>query len=141
MRRILIAAAVTLAFAQPATSQFAGTWTAALNGKTYVRLELAHTNGALTGRIGLADIHVDGSGVVDTVMSDVPGFTPIFDVRLRDGLLAFARKDGDDVDRFEMRLVNEGAELLFAPSAADREALAREGVPLPKPIRLAKTPR
>jgi len=138
---MLCAAAVTLAIAQSAASQFAGTWTAALNGKAYVRLELAQTDGAVTGRIGLADIHVDGNGVVENVMSDLAGSTPIFDVRLRDGLLTFARKDGDEVDRFEMRLVNEGAELLFAPSAADREALAREGVPLPKPIRLAKAPR
>src|SRR5215471_19204656 len=102
MRTLLSAAAMTLAVAQSPTSQFAGTWTATLNGKTYVRLELAQLNDDVTGRISLADIHVNADGVVDNILSDLSSSGAIFDVRMRDGVLTFARKDGDQIDRFEM---------------------------------------
>ena len=141
MQSCLWAAAVALAIAQPTASRFAGTWTAALDGKTYVRLELVPTGAALTGRISLGNIHVNAEGRVETVTEAPRVVAPIFDIELRGDVLAFARKDGNDTDRFEMRVMNGGAELLFLPSAEDREALAREGVPLPKPIRLTQVPR
>ena len=119
-----------------------GTWTAERAGQTFVRLELTTTGGALGGRISLGDIHLDSQGEVEAVLKAATDFTPIFDVVLRDGMLSFARKDGDDTDRFEMRLAaNETAQLTFAPSEADREELVRAGVPLPKPIRLKKGAR
>lgn len=139
MPRLLIAG--VLVFAQSGAATFAGTWTADLGGKAFVRLEIQETNGRVAGRISLADIHVNTEGVVDTVLTDARGFTPIFDIQLQDGMLSFARKDGDDIDRFELREVGGATELAFVPSAADRETLAREGVPLPKPIRLTKAPR
>ena len=53
-------------------------------------------------------------------------------------MLSFSRKDGNDTDHFELRLVDNRAELLFIPSDADRAELAAMGVPVPKPIRLTR---
>ena len=142
MRRAMAAAAVGVMLAQSAAQPYIGTWAADLNGNTYVRLELTTTGGALGGRIALADIHLNSQGEVEAVLGAAPGFTPIFDVVLRDATLTFARKDGDDTDRFEMRLITSGAaQLTFVPTDADREELARAGVPLPKPVRLKKSTR
>jgi hypothetical protein len=137
----LISVAVTLALglAQPSAQSFAGTWTAALKGQTYARLELREANGTLSGRISLGAMHFDKDGVVDTVQEPATNFTPIFDVTVRDGIVAFARKDGDDTDRFEIRIVDGDVQLTFVLSAEQRETLAREGLPLLKPMRLVKT--
>jgi hypothetical protein len=134
-----VAVALALGLAQPVAQSFVGTWTAALKGQTYARLELREANGTLSGRISLGAVHVDKDGGVDEVNAPATNFTPIFDVSVRGGVVAFARKDGDDTDRFEIRMVDGDVQLTFVPSAEDREAFAREGVPLPKPVRLAKT--
>jgi hypothetical protein len=138
LQSVLVAAGLVLAVAQTGAQQFAGTWTRALDGKTYVRLELRESAGMLSGRISLGRIHVDKDGVVDEVLEPATNFTPIFDVRLQNGVVSFARKDGDDIDRFEIRIVAGDVQLTFVPSAEDRAALAREGVPLPKPARLVR---
>src|SRR5262245_60351090 len=103
MRALILAAATALLTAQNA-SQFAGVWTAAHNGHTFARLELRDASGILGGRISLGKMHVDKDGVVDGVLDPALEFTPIFDVVLRGGVLSFARKDGDDTDRFELRI-------------------------------------
>ena len=131
---------LALAIAQPSPQSFGGTWEAARDGKVYARLELREANGTLSGRISLGAMHVDKDGVVDAVQEPATNFTPIFDVVMRDGVVAFARKDGFDTDRFELRIAGAGLELAFFPTAEDREAFAREGVPPPKPVRLVKTP-
>jgi hypothetical protein len=135
-------AVVGLLLAQPASQSYVGTWTADLSGQLYVRLELATTDGVLGGRISLGDIHVNSEGDVEAVLNLAQRFTPIFDVVLHDATLSFARKDGDDTDRFEMRLITNGAaQLTFVPTEEDRAELLRAGVPLPKPIRLKKSTR
>ncbi len=105
MRGTMVAAVVGLLLAQPASQSYVGTWTADLNGQMYVRLELATTGAVLGGRISLGDIHLNSAGEVEAVTSVAQRFTPIFDLVLRDATLSFARKDGDDTDRFEMRLI------------------------------------
>jgi len=131
--------AVGLAVAQTGVRQFAGNWDAAVGGTTFARLELVESGGALSGRISLGNIHVDDKGVVDEVQKPATNFTPIFDVRIRDGVVAFARKDGDDTDHFELRAAGAELELAFLPTAEDRALLAREGVTtLPKPVRLRR---
>ena len=56
--------------------------------------------------------------------------------------MTFARRDGDDIDRFELTINDAGrAQLLFVPSDADRKELADNGFPLPKPITLARISR
>jgi hypothetical protein len=140
MRTLILAAAMFVAAGQP-PPQLAGTWTATRNGDTFARLELRETNGALDGRISLGAMHVDKDGVVDEVLKPAVDFTPIFDVSLRDGVLSFARKDGDDTDRFELRLDGEAAMLRFIVTRELAEQLALDGVPIPTPVRLTRSSR
>jgi hypothetical protein len=137
MNAVVFAITVALASGQSGNQPFAGTWTAELSGKTYVRLELVDTNGVLSGRIGLGDIQVNSEGEVRTAGEVPRDLTPIFDLVLSRSVLSSARKDGDDTDRFELRLVGDQAELSFLFTETDRQELARNGVP-PKPIRLKK---
>ena len=143
MRGIFLAAVLNSVFAQPAGQPYAyvAIWTAAHAGQTFVRLELTMVNGTLAGRISLGDIHVNPLGEVDSVLKPAPDFTQIFDVAIRDGALFFARKDDNEIDLFEMRLVDGEARLIFAATEEDRAKLAREGLPLPSPIRLTKSLR
>lgn len=140
MRSTTLAAVVALTFGQASDSRnYAGTWIAELAGKTYVRLEVNRTDGALGGRISLGDIEVDSHGEVAKAASAPRELTPIFDVAVRGPLLSFSRKAGEDTDRFEMRLLGgEAAELRFLLSDADLSELAASGVTVPKPIRLKK---
>jgi hypothetical protein len=139
MRTALLLASLVSLTPQPAVQSFDGTWTADLRGRPIIRLELHAEGNTLTGRIQLADIHVDQTGVVDTVLSDLSAPSPVVDVIVRGRTVAFARHDGDDVDRFELTLpADGGAELRFLVSDADREELARQGVPAPKPFAVSR---
>jgi hypothetical protein len=144
---ILFAAALMLAVGQAATGQgaaqdFAGTWVAELTGTTYVRLELEPAGGTLRGRIALGNIQFDRQGLVSKAEAAPRDLKPISDVTLRGTGLAFAWRNGNDTDRFEMRQLDRGtAELLFIPSDEDRKELAAEGIAALKPIRLKKLAR
>jgi hypothetical protein len=121
---------------------YAGTWVADLKGTTYARLELEPADGTLRGRLALGNMQVDGQGQVIKAEAAPRELTPIFDVTLRITGLSFARKDVNDSDRFQMRLLdNETAELLYIPSEEDRKELAAEGIAVPKPIRLRRLGR
>jgi hypothetical protein len=139
IQRAILSVTLALTFGQATSQSYTGTWTAELAGQTYVRLELQVTNGALGGRISLGNIEVDSAGEVKTAFAAPNEFTPLLDVVLRDSVLSFSRKDGNDTDHFELRLVDNRAELRFIPSDADRAELAAMGVPAPKPIRLTRT--
>jgi len=136
MRLLLVAV-----LAGQAAGPFAGTWTAAFKGDTYVRLELRDVNGTLSGRISLGTINGDKNGEVSEVRSPAIEFTPIFDVAIRDGVLSFAHKDGDDTDRFEVRPNGDSLMLRLIPTPELAAELARDGIPAPAPIRLARTGR
>ena len=127
MQRAILSVTLALAGGQATSQSYAGTWTAELAGQTYVRLELQVTNGALGGRISLGNIEVDSGGEVKTALAAPNEFTPLFDVVLKDSVLSFSRKDGNDTDSFELRLVDSRAELRFIPSDADRAELATMG--------------
>ena len=134
----LLVLASTL-FAQSSGLQdFAGTWTADLKGQPLARLELTLRNGQLQGQLGLSGMHVDANGDADAVFPDVGHTSPIFDVVLRDGMLSFAARDGDDTDRFELQLVDGHAVLALVFDPAFRAELAREGIPAPRPITLTR---
>jgi len=118
---------------------FAGRWAADHDGRPVVRLDLRMTAGKLGGSIQLADIHVDARGEVETVNSGLSAASALIDITPRSGALAFSRRDGSDIDHFEMRVIDDrAAELRFVPSDADRRELANNGVPMPKPIRLTR---
>jgi len=101
-----------------------------------VRLELTVTNGEIGGRISLGAVHFGSNGTVEAVTQPAQNFTPIFDVALRDGVLSFARKDEDDIDRFEMRLVNGEGRLTVLLSVDDRAELASQGISIVQPLTL-----
>ena len=50
--------------------------------------------------------------------------------------MSFARKDGDDTDRFEVIRIGEDLELRFIVTEEFRKELAAEGITAPKPVRL-----
>ena len=142
MRTALLAAAVVSLFPQSAGQPFDGTWTADFRGRPLVRLELHAAGSVLTGRIQLADIHVDPTGAVDSVNSGLSAPAPIVDVVVRDRTVSFARRDDNDVDPFQLVLLADGhAELRFLPTDDIREELAREGIPVPKPFTLSRAER
>ena len=140
MSLVMLALAVSLTANQTGRQAFAGTWIASHAGTTFVRLELRVVENALEGKIGLGNIHVDGTGVVDKASAAPTNLKPIFDVTLQGSTLSFASKDEHDTDRFEVMLAGADAEIRFVFSDLDRQALAAEGVPVPKPIRLKKLP-
>jgi hypothetical protein len=139
MNSTMLALALALTIGQTSERPFAGTWIAEFKGSTYVRLELSLANGALGGKISLGNIQLDSEGNVNKATSAPSEFTPIFDVLLRDSILSFARKESRDTDRFEMRLLANGAaELRFLLSDDDRKDLAESSGGVPKPFRLTK---
>jgi hypothetical protein len=139
MRTALLLAAVVSLIPQSALQPFDGTWTADVQGRPLVRLELHASGGALTGRIQLADIHVDSTGAVESVNSGLSAPAPLFDVIVKGGTATFTRHDDADVDPFELVLTADGrAELRLIPTDEMREELARDGIPVPKPFALVR---
>lgn len=140
MRTAILATAFVSAFAQSAAQPFSGTWVASLAGQTYARLELKVTDGSLGGQIRLGVVHFGREGTVEAVVQTVQDSTPtpIFDVALRNDVLSFARKDGDEIDRFEMRLVNGDGRLTILVSADDRAELASQGTSTVQPLTLKR---
>ena len=147
MRTALLLAGVVSLIPQSAAQPFDGTWTADFRGRPLLRLELHASGDALTGLIQLADIHVDRTGAVDDVTSGLSAAAPIFDVVVRaeskgDRVVSFMRGDGADIDPFELVVAADGrAELRFVASDAIREELALDGIPVPKPFTVSRTPK
>lgn len=139
MARLLLATALALSVSQANTQPFAGTWTADFKGTTHVRLELVTVGGALSGKISLGDLELDEKGELKTVQSAPSTLTPIANVSVKNSVLSFTRKDGEDTDRFEMRITGPGtADLHLVLTEADLKELAEDGIPAPKPIKLKK---
>jgi hypothetical protein len=133
---LAMTAAVT---AQSGAPDISGTWTAQFEGRTFVRLELKTVKGVLAGSISLGHVEVDKQGALSQVGEAPRELTPIFDVTRRGSIVTFAHKDVTDIDRFELRVIdNQRAELHMLLSEADRKELAAEGVPVPKPFALKK---
>ena len=117
----------------------AGSWTGRFEGHTFLRLELKSVNGSLTGGMSIGNIEVDKQGALRSVKDAPADLTPILDVTEHQSIVTFSRKDGGDTDRFELRVLDSShAELRFLLSDEDREALAADGIPAPKPISLSK---
>ena len=134
----LLAGMLALVFAQTADRWYEGRWAAEFQGSTFVRLELAPTNGKPGGRISLGNIEVNPDGTLKSV-SPAPGrFSEIFDVTAKGDVVTFSHKDSHDTDRFEIHRAGDHAELHFLLSDEMRKELAAEGIPVPKPIRLKK---
>jgi hypothetical protein len=140
MRTAILVAAFVSAFAQSGEQPFAGTWTAALAGQTYARLELKVTGGSIGGQIRLGAVHFGREGTVEAVIQTAQDSTPtpIFDVAVRNGRLSFAREDQGAIDRFEMQLVNGDGRLTILLGASERAELASQGVSNVQPLTLKR---
>jgi hypothetical protein len=140
MRTAILVAAFVSAFAQSGEQPFAGTWTAALAGQTYARLELKVTGGSIGGQIRLGKVHFGREGTVEAVIQTAQDSTPtpIFDVAVRNGRLSFAREDQGAIDRFEMQLVNGDGRLTILLGASERAELASQGVSNVQPLTLKR---
>jgi hypothetical protein len=135
----LLVALAVVPSGQIGTTSVVGSWTAQFEGTTFVRLELNTANGGISGGISLGNFEVDDRGAVRRVDALSPGLKPISDVTQRGSILVFSLNEGDEPDRFELRLVEGGrAELHLLLNAADREELAASGIPTPRPIVLTK---
>jgi len=129
---------ITLMSMQSPAQDFAGTWSATFNGEPLARLELSIRNGELQGQLAISGFHVDARGDVDGLISDASRSAPIFDVALRDAVLTFAVRDGDDTDRFSVRLTDGHAILTLIPDPAFLRELAADGIAAPRPITLSR---
>jgi len=139
--RLLALAFVTVVLGQP-LGPYSGDWTAALNGTTYLRLTLNDRAGAPQGAMSICkSIQVDGQGNVDRVTEAPSALTPMTDVRRSGNVLSFSYDDGGhDVSKFELRLIDPNtADLTVLLPEEERQQLTAEGIPLPKPFRLAKS--
>jgi hypothetical protein len=124
---------------QSANARMIGSWTAQFDGKTYVRLEVKSTDGTLSGGISLGNVEVDKTGALSRVGEAPKEMTPIFDISATNTTLKFARKDGRDTDRFELKMTAAGrAELQFMLTDRQRQHLATDGIPDPKPFALTR---
>ena len=142
--RILALAFLTVTLGQP-IGPYGGDWTADFHGTTYVRLVLSDKGGAPQGAMSIGtSLHVDGQGNIDGVSEAASTLTPMLDVRRSGEVLSFSYRSGDnvDVDTFELRLIDSNtAELTLLLPEEARQELAADGIPLPKPFRLAKSRR
>jgi hypothetical protein len=134
-----LAIALAIVVGQPFNG-YSGDWTADYHGTTYVRLALTDTVGAPQGAMSIGEsIHVDARGNVDAVTEAPSNLTRMLDVRWNGTVLSFTVKNGDDIDRFELRLIDANTgELTPIIPEEQRQELAKEGIPLPKPFPVTK---
>jgi len=141
---VAAAIALGLTFAQPGSQSLAGTWIMDFSGQPFARLELRTTGGVLSGRISIGVMHLNDQGEIDKILKPATSFTALFDIVYRDGVLSFARKDEDDTDRFELRLIDaagDAAQLSFVMTDELRQELKENGITPPKPIVLRRSSR
>jgi hypothetical protein len=136
---LALAIALAIMVGQPFNG-YSGDWTADYHGTTYVRLALTGTVGAPQGAMSIGEsIHVDARGNVDGVTEAPSNLTPMLDVRWNGTVLSFTVKNDDDIDRFELRLIDANTgELTPIIPEEQRQELAKEGIPLPKPFPVTK---
>jgi hypothetical protein len=136
---LALAMALVVTVGQPFNG-YGGDWTADYHGTTYVRLALTDTAGAPPGAMSIAEsIHVDAQGEIDGVTEAPSKLTPMLDVHWNGTVWSFSVKNVDDVDRFEFRLIDANTgELTPIIPEEQRQELAKDGIPLPKPFRVTK---
>jgi hypothetical protein len=137
--RLLALAFATVFLGQP-LGPYSGDWTADFHGTTYVRLALSDKDGAPQGAMSIAaSLHVDKQGNVDEATEAAATLRPLSDVRRSGEVISFSYESANDVDKFELRLVDTNtAELTLLLPEEARQELAADGIPMPKPFRLAK---
>ncbi|HEY7290389.1 MAG TPA: hypothetical protein VH583_11195 [Vicinamibacterales bacterium] len=137
--RFFVLAVATLVLGQP-LGPYSGNWTGDFHGTTFVRLTLSDATGTPQGAMSIgSDIHVDKQGNLDGVTAAASTLRPMLDVRRSGEVVSFSYKGDNDVDQFELRLIDANtAELRVLVPEDARQELAADGIPLPKPFRLSK---
>jgi hypothetical protein len=109
------------------------------NGTVFVRLELRVTDGALSAGLATGDVQFDAKGEVKNAAPVPARLTPITDLVATGSDVSFVRLEGNDTERFRLRVVSEDrAELQLLPDEEMLEELKELGIPAPKPIALRK---
>ena len=140
MRALMFAAALTLVPAIQADAPLiVGSWAAEFKGQTFLLLDLRVSRGTLSGSLSTGDIEVDKQGALRRVGTLPPDPKPLFDFSHGPATVTFSRKDGENTDRFEFRVLDRTrGELRFLFTEAMRKELAAEGIAVPKPILLMR---
>jgi len=135
----LVVAALAASPGQSRVALLTGRWTAQFDGHTFVRLDLKAVDGTFTGGLSLGDVEVDKQGALRRVGDAPRELRPILDFTEGDSTVTFSRKDVDETDRFELRLLAGGqAQLKMLLSEGTLKELAASGIPDPKPFVLTK---
>ena len=89
--------------------KFAGTWEAKFRDKVICTIRLK-AGDQISGETDACSINIDANGDLQepdsTAAPDEP--SPILNAKLQGTTLTFEEKEGDDVLRFEMKLVGDG---------------------------------
>ena len=114
MLRIAAAAAAFLAClclpAQDTDAQkkFAGAWEARFNDKVFCTINVK-AGDPISGEMVACNINVDSDGNLREPDSAPPDeASPLLNPKIHGDTLSFEDKDGDDVMRFELKLVRDG---------------------------------
>lgn len=139
MRHLVLISSVAFLFVgQNGRAAVTGSWSSEFKGQTFARLELHSEAGKLSGTLALADIQVDEHGGVRSVGEQNDALS-IFDVSQQESKVSFSRKNDDDAERFEFRLLDSThGELRFLATDELRAEVAASGIPLPKPFLLTR---
>jgi len=113
-----------------AQKKFAGTWEAKWKDKVVCTITLK-AGAQISGETVACSIHVDANGDLDEPESGGSGGTPapILNAKLQGDTLTFQEDVGDEVIKFEMKLVGDGraelkildAPVLIKPIRFDRK--------------------
>jgi hypothetical protein len=115
-----------------------GTWTAVYGDTTYIRRRVRERPGSAIS-IGHS-IHIDEEGNVDSATPAPEALTRMLDAHWIGEVLSFAINGGDEIERFEFRLIDvDHAEVMPIMSEEQRQELADEPMPLSKPFPLTRT--
>ena len=93
-----------------AQKKFAGTWEAKLKDKVICTVRLK-AGEQISGEMQACGINVDSNGDLQERDSNEPSDSspvPILNAKLQGDTLIFEEKDGDEVLKFEMRLIGDG---------------------------------
>jgi len=137
--RVFAIALLAVTVAQP-VDRYSGTWTADYNGTTYVRIVLSQVGDAPQGVMSIGKtVHVKPDGDIDLATEAPSTLTTMIDSYWNGAVLSFSVKDGDSVDRFELRMLDaDTGELTPIFTERERQELANERIALPKSFRVTK---
>lgn len=139
MTTLLLALTFAVFPLQPIPAAVTGTWVAEREGTVFVRLELRVTDGAVSAGLATGNVEFDNKGEIKNAAPVPAKLTPITDLAVTGSDVSFIRLEGNDTERFRLRVVSEDrAELFLLLDEEMLEELKEMGIPTPKPFALRK---